>query len=183
MQCGKNTFNLFLNVNICDCFSFVCFFKYRFWNIFHTLNLGFGTQCISCIEFILNCRTVSVQKSCTVFGLLLLGVCGRLPLFGMDSCLCSGWLLYGLRVNIYHQLRTAFHQPETKASNWRKEGEVWIEFSTNKSWDKRRKSIVEIHLRDILEWQAFIKKHYRWLFTAEKTDNKVYRKWCCSYSK
>lgn len=74
MQRGKNTFNLFLNLNC----LFVCF-----------LNIGFGTYVIR-IDLILNCRTVSVQKSCTVFGLLLLGVCGRLTLFGIDSCLCSG---------------------------------------------------------------------------------------------
>lgn len=83
-------------------------------------------------ELILICRTVAVQKSCSVFGLLLLGVCGRLPLFGSDSCLCPGRLLYGVCVHICRQLRIAFHQPEAKESNYRNEGEVWIELSTNR---------------------------------------------------
>lgn len=75
----------------------------------------------------LHCRTVSVQKSCSVFGLFLLGVSGRLSLSRIDSCLCSGGFLHGLRVNIRCQLCVALHQPETKEGNWRNEGEGWIE--------------------------------------------------------
>lgn len=75
----------------------------------------------------LSCRTLFVQKSCIVFGVFLLGVSGWLSLSGNDSCLRSGGLLYGLRVDIHHQLCTAFHQPEAKESNRRNEGEGGIE--------------------------------------------------------
>lgn len=62
-------------------------------------------------------RTVTVQKSSNVFGLLFLGVGGRLALSRIYSLLCSGRFLYGLCVNIHDQLWVALHQPATKESN------------------------------------------------------------------
>lgn len=82
--------------------------------------------------FCLYCRTVSVQKSSNVIGLLLLGVCGRLTLSRIHSRLCSGGFLHGLRVNIHYQLCVALHKPDTKESNWRNEGKSWIESVTCK---------------------------------------------------
>lgn len=75
----------------------------------------------------LYCRIVSLQKSCSVFGLLLLGVCGWLTLSCKHSRLHSGGFLHGLRVNIRCQLCASLHQPETKERYWRNEGKGWIE--------------------------------------------------------
>lgn len=92
-----------------------------FHRVYHFCIFYWWTQ-----TFLSFCRTVSFQKSCSLLGLLLLGVGGRISLSRVDSRLCSGGLLHGLRVNIHRQLCTAFRQPEKKARNWRNEGEGWI---------------------------------------------------------
>lgn len=75
------------------------------------------------------CRALTVQASCHVFGLLLLGVGGRFALPCIYSCLRSGGLLHGLRVDIHRQLCPALHQPETQQNHWSNEGKDTVEGS------------------------------------------------------
>lgn len=78
----------------------------------------------------LNSRNVSVQEGSTGLGSLLLDLCRRFTLSCIYSGLCSGGFLHGLCDNIYCQFCTTIHQPQTKGSCWKYEGEGWIENAT-----------------------------------------------------
>lgn len=116
--------------------------------------------CLLCL-FFFHCRVDPVQKSCSLFGLFLLGVSGRLYLPGVNSCVCSGGLLHGVCVNIHRQLRPALHQCEAKEGNWGNEGE-----------DRLKRLACEIQHFFFICWaeaaldlRDFVPQYFRFVYT------------------
>lgn len=118
----------------CNCGCILACTTDSLWLNIMWYDLIFPKKCICHMMtsplFFFHCRVDPVQKSCSLFGLFLLGVSGRLYLPCINSCLCSGGLLPGVRVNIHCQLRPALHQCQTKEGNWRNEGEDGLKWLT-----------------------------------------------------
>lgn len=117
--------------------------------------------CLLCVCFFFHCRVDPVQKSCSLFGLFLLGVSGRLYLPRVNSRVCSGGLLHGVRVNIHRQLRPALHQCETKEGNWGNEGEDGLKRLTCEI--QHFFSFAEPRPRWI--WEVFVPQFFSFVYT------------------